>query len=117
MHRDGGGDGVVLGIDDGDGTLPGRRAGVDHIDFVAHGIGDNGGRILADGDFAIDAHVYDVVDRDGAAAAVGDVGVFAVGRIVLGKVVGAAGGEAECQRNRDAATDRQAPKIAAIGSS
>jgi hypothetical protein len=47
---------------------------------------------LADGDFAVETEIDYVEDRDGAALAVGDVGVFAVVGWVLGEIVGLAGG-------------------------
>ena len=78
---------------------PPGSAGVDHVDFVAGGAGGDGDGILADGDFAVEAHVDHVEDGDGAAAAVGDVGVFAVVGRVLGEVVRAAAGEGQEQQD------------------
>ncbi len=74
---------------------PERRAGVDDVDFVARGAGGDRSGILADRQFAIDPHIDHVVDGYRSAAAVGDVGVFAVVWRELGKVVGAAGGEGQ----------------------
>ena len=86
MDGDGGGYGVLLGVDDGDGS----RARVDDVDFAASwGDGDSGG-VVADGELAVAAEIDDVEDGDGVAGGVGDVGVFAVVGWVLGEVVGAA---------------------------
>ena len=69
---------VVFGVDDGDRSLPAGRAGVDDVDFVARGAGGDRDGILPDLQFAIEADVDHVIDGDGAAAAVGDVGIFAI---------------------------------------
>ena len=98
MDGDGGGDGVVFSVDDGDGTLAAGGAGVDHVNLVARGAGGDGDGILADGQFAVEAHIDHVEDGDGAAAAVGDVGIFAVVGRVLREVVRAAGGEGQKAR-------------------
>ncbi len=84
---------VVFSVDDGDGALAARCAGVDYVNLIAGGAGGDGYGILAYGEFAVEAHVDRVDDGDGAALAVGDVGVFAIVGRVLGEVVMAAGGE------------------------
>jgi hypothetical protein len=88
------GNGVVFSIDNGDGALATRCARVDYVNFVACGAGGNGDWILAYGKFAVEAHVDCVEDGDGAALAVGDVGVFAKVGWVLREVVMVAGREA-----------------------
>jgi hypothetical protein len=56
-------DGVVFRVDDRDRTLAVRRAGVDHVDFVAGGAGGHGDGILADRKLAVQAHVDHVQER------------------------------------------------------
>jgi hypothetical protein len=98
VELDGSRNGVVFGVDDRDRALPALLAGVDHIDFVAGGAGRNGHGILTHGQLAIQAHIHHVKDGDRAAATVGDIGIFAIVGLVLGKVVGAAGGKGQGQQ-------------------
>jgi len=62
---------------------------------VAGGTRSDGDGVLAHGDFAVEAEIDDVKDRDSAALAVGDVGVFAVVGRVLRELVVVTGGEGE----------------------
>jgi hypothetical protein len=112
MNRDCARDGVVLRVDDGNGTLPARRAGVDHIDLVARGADGHRDRILPNRNLAVEAHIYHVDHGDRAAAAVGHVRVLAIAGRVLRKVVRAAAGEGERkQREGDEAGDCVARRV------
>jgi hypothetical protein len=92
-------DGVVFRVDDRDRAILARRAGVDHVNFIAGGADGDGDGILADRKLAVQAHVDHVDDADGVAAAVGHVGEFAVVGRVLREVVRAAAGEGKGQQS------------------
>jgi len=66
---------------------------MDPLDFVAFRIGGDSGGIQSDLNFPVEAHVDDIVDGYGVAAAVGDISELAVIGRVFGKVVAAATGE------------------------
>src|SRR5580692_4155272 len=100
MDGNGCGDGVVLGIDHGYGAVATLDAGIDDVDFIAGQAGGDGNRIAADRELTINADVDYIEHGDGAAAAIGDVGVLAVVGWVFGEVMRGAGGEGE-QRQGD----------------
>src|ERR1035438_4433632 len=97
MEGNGGGDGVVFGVDHGERAV-GFAARVDDVDFVAGGTGGDCDGVLANGQFTVYADIDGVEDGDGSAAAVGDVGVLAVVGGVLWEVVRMARGEGQRQQ-------------------
>ena len=92
-NADGGGYGIVRGVDDGDGV----GAGVDGINLVADGVDGEAGGLAADLEDPVLAQVNEIKDGNGARLAVGNVCELTVIGRVIGETVAMAAGKRQRQ--------------------